>query len=424
MLYKLFEMNQAALAPMRAAADFGQIYFRNPLNPWSQTSVGRNMAAMFEVVERVTRRYGKPDFGITEVPLGDASVAVSEEIAWQRPFCNLLHFKKDAPGRKRSKQPKLLIVAPMSGHHATLLRGTVRTMLADHDVYVTDWIDAQQVPVSKGTFDLDDYIDYVINMLHVLGPNTHVMAVCQPSVPVLAAVALMSTRKDPCVPASMTLMGGPIDTRRNPTLVNVLAEQRGTAWFRRNAIAKVPFPHPGVMRDVYPGFLQLNGFMSMNLDRHMHAHKELFIHLVEGDGDSAEKHKDFYDEYLSVMDLTAEFFLQTVEVVFVNHDLPNGRMVHRGMPVDPSAISDCALMTVEGEKDDISGVGQTEAAHDLCANIPEEMRQHYVQDGVGHYGVFNGYRFRTEIAPRISAFIRENNGGLKLVPRSLRRRAS
>ncbi len=424
MLYKMFELNQAALVPMRAAADFGQIYFRNPFNPWSQTPVGRNMAAMFEVVERVTRRYGKPDFRISELPMGDAIIPVSEEIVWQRPFCNLLHFKKDMPGRKRAKQPKLLIVAPMSGHHATLLRGTVRTMLEHQDVYVTDWIDAQQVPINQGTFDLDDYIDYVVNMLHVLGPDTHVMAVCQPSVPVLAAVALMSARKDPCVPASMTLMGGPIDTRRNSTLVNNLAEQRGTAWFRRNAIAKVPFPHPGVMRDVYPGFLQLNGFMSMNLDRHMHAHKDLFMHLVSGDGDSADKHKEFYDEYLSVMDLTAEFFLQTVEVVFVNHDLPKGRMVHRGTPIDPGAIRDCALMTVEGEKDDISGVGQTEAAHDICVNIPQDKRQHYLQDGVGHYGVFNGYRFRTEIAPRISAFIQENSGGLKAMARTLRRRAS
>ena len=409
MLYSLFELNQAAMAPMRAAADFGQIYFRNPLNPWSQTPVGRNMAAMFEVVERVTRRYGKPDFGITDIPMGDATIDVTEETVWSRPFCNLLHFKKARAGKSRRKQPKLLIVAPMSGHHATLLRGTVRTMLPEHDVYVTDWIDAQQVPMGKGTFDLDDYIDYVVNMLHVLGPGTHVMAVCQPSVPVLAAVSLMSMREDPCAPASMTLMGGPIDTRRNPTLVNTLAEQRGTAWFRRNAIAKVPFPHPGVMRDVYPGFLQLNGFMSMNLDRHMHAHKDLFLHLVRGDGDSADKHKDFYDEYLSVMDLTAEFFLQTVEVVFVNHDLPKGRMVHRGTPIDPGAIRTCALMTVEGENDDISGVGQTEAAHGICANIPDAKREHYLQPEVGHYGVFNGYRFRAEIAPRIAAFIKANS---------------
>lgn len=421
MLYSLFELNQAALAPMRAAADFGQIYFRNPLNPWSQTAVGRNMAAMFEVVERVTRRYGKPDFGITEIDVAGTTVEVDVETAWQRPFCNLLHFTKQGNGRRR-KQPRLLVVAPMSGHHATLLRGTVRTMLADHDVYVTDWIDAQQVPVTQGTFDLDDYIDYLVNILHVLGPGTHVMAVCQPSVPVLAAAALMSARKDPCTPASMTLMGGPIDTRRNPTLVNKLAQQRGTAWFRRNAITKVPFPHPGVARDVYPGFLQLNGFMSMNLDRHMHAHKDLFLHLVRGDGDSAEKHKEFYDEYLSVMDLTAEFFLQTVDTVFVKHDLPEGRMMHRGADIDPAVITGCALMTVEGELDDISGVGQTEAAHGLCSSIPNDRREHYLQPGVGHYGVFNGGRFRAEIAPRITDFIARNNGGLRAVARSLRRR--
>ncbi len=413
MLYKLYELNHAALAPMRAAADFGQIYFRNPFNPLSATPVGRNMAAMFELVERVTRRYGKPDFGITEIPLGDAVVPVEEETAWSRPFCDLLHFKKKRSAKGRRNEPKLLIVAPMSGHHATLLRGTVRRMLENHDVYITDWIDAQQVPIAQGTFDLDDYIDYVVNMLHVLGPNTHVMGVCQPSVPVLAAVALMSARKDPCVPASMTLMGGPIDTRRNPTVVNTLAEERGTAWFRRNVITKVPFPHPGVMRDVYAGFLQLNGFMSMNLDRHMHAHGELFQHLVEGDGDSAEKHKDFYDEYLSVMDLTAEYFLQTVETVFVNHDLPKGRMTHRGVAVDLGKIKTCALMTVEGELDDISGVGQTEAAQDICTAIPDTMREHYLQENVGHYGVFNGRRFREEIAPRISAFIRRNDAGSK-----------
>lgn len=410
MLYKMFEMNRAAMAPMRAAADLGQSFFSSPYNPWSITPVGRNMAAMFEVVERVTRRYGKPEFGIIEIPLGETAIPVSEEIIWSKPFCNLIRFNKDRKVGARRKQPKLLIVAPMSGHHATLLRGTVRTMLPDHEVHITDWVDAQQVPALEGSFDLDDYIDYVIDMLHVLGPGTHVMAVCQPSVPVLAAVSLMSANKDKCVPASMTLMGGPIDTRRNPTVVNTLAEKRGTAWFKRNVIAKVPFPHPGVMRDVYPGFLQLNGFMSMNLDRHMNAHKDLFMHLVHGDGDSADKHKEFYDEYLSVMDLTAEFFLQTIETVFVKHDLPKGRMMYRGAPVDPTRITKCALMTVEGEEDDISGVGQTEAAHDICANIPDAKREHYLQLGVGHYGVFNGYRFRTEIAPKITAFIRANGG--------------
>ena len=261
------------------------------------------------------------------------------------------------------------------------------------------------VPLTEGPFDLDDYIDYVISILHVLHGDAHVVAVCQPSVPVLAAVARMEDEGDPCVPTSMTLMGGPIDTRRNPTAVNKLAQERGIHWFRRNVITKVPFPNPGFMRDVYPGFLQLNGFMSMNLDRHIEAHRNLFTHLVRGDGDSAQKHREFYDEYLAVMDLAAEYYLQTVDVVFVRHDLPQGRMTHRGARVDPSKIRRVALMTVEGENDDISGVGQTEAAQHLCSGIPQDRKTHYLQPDVGHYGVFNGSRFRSEIAPRIADFV-------------------
>jgi poly(3-hydroxybutyrate) depolymerase len=293
----------------------------------------------------------------------------------------------------------------MSGHYATLLRGTVEAFLPNHDVYLTEWVDARMVPLAEGGFDLDDYIDYLIEILHTLRGDTHIVAVCQPSVPVLAAVARMEDEGDPFVPISMILMGGPIDTRRNPTAVNKLAAERGIHWFRRNVITKVPFPHAGVMRDVYPGFLQLHGFVSMNLDRHIEAHKELFLNLVRGDGDSAQKHREFYDEYLAVMDLAAEFYLQTVEVVFIRHDLPRGKMTHRGALVDPTKIRRVALMTVEGENDDISGVGQTQAAQDLCANIPPEHKSHYLQLGVGHYGVFNGSRFRAEIAPRIADFV-------------------
>jgi poly(3-hydroxybutyrate) depolymerase len=265
------------------------------------------------------------------------------------------------------------------------------------------------VPVSEGGFDLDDYIDYLISMLHLLGGDVHVLAVCQPSVPVLAAVALMEAENDPYVPNSMVLMGGPIDTRVNPTEVNILAERRGADWFRRNVITKVPFPNPGFMRDVYPGFLQLHGFVSMNLDRHIEAHRKLFLHLVEGDGDSAQKHREFYDEYLAVMDLAAEFYLQTVETVFVRHALPKGEMTHRGVRVDPAKIRRVALLTVEGENDDISGVGQTEAAHRLCVNIPSERKAHWLQPAVGHYGVFNGSRFRAEIVPRVADFVLSNN---------------
>jgi poly(3-hydroxybutyrate) depolymerase len=293
----------------------------------------------------------------------------------------------------------------MSGHYATLLRGTVEAFLPTHEVYITDWADARMVPLAEGRFDLEDYVDYIIEMLHVLGGNMHIIAVCQPSVPVVAAVSIMEAESDPFVPLSMTLMGGPIDTRRNPTAVNNLAAERGIDWFRGHVITKVPFPHPGVMRDVYPGFLQLSGFISMNLDRHADAHKALFKNLVKGDGDLVDKHRDFYDEYLAVMDLSAEYYLQTVDTVFVKHALPKGEMTHRGKPVDPSKITRVALMTVEGENDDISGLGQTEATHALCSAIPDHRRVHYVQKGVGHYGVFNGSRFKSEIVPRISDFM-------------------
>jgi poly(3-hydroxybutyrate) depolymerase len=289
----------------------------------------------------------------------------------------------------------------------------VETFLPNHDVYLTDWADARMVPLTEGRFDLDDYIDYIISMLHALNGDVHVIAVCQPSVPVMAAVSLMEADQDPYVPHSMVLMGGPIDTRINSNAVNRLAETRGLDWFRSHVITKVPFPHPGFMRDVYPGFLQLHGFMSMNLERHIEAHHNLFLHLVKGDGDSAQKHREFYDEYLAVMDLAAEFYLQTVDTVFIRHALPKGEMTHRGRRIDPSQIRRVALLTVEGEFDDISAVGQTEAAHVLCSNIPADDKAHYMQPGVGHYGVFNGSRFRAEIAPRISDFVLSHNGAGK-----------
>ena len=403
MFYQLYEMNHAALQPARAYADAIRLFYSNPLNPFSHTQVGRSVAAMAELFERTTRRYGKPEFGLKTTKIDFKTVDVTEEVIWSRPFCNLIHFKRDLPA-ERPADRKLLIVAPMSGHYATLLRGTVEAMLPHADVYITDWIDARTVPVIAGRFDLDDYIDYLIDIFHTLGPDTHVMAVCQPSVPVLAAAAVMEARGDRFVPATMTLMGGPIDTRRNPTAVNQLAGEHDVQWFRDNVTMQVPWPAAGFMREVYPGFLQLSGFMSMNLDRHITAHKDFFMHLVKNDGDSAEKHRDFYDEYLAVMDLTAEFYLQTVETVFIRHALPNGEMTHRGERVDPTAIRNVALFTVEGENDDISGVGQTQAAHDICTNIPAAMRAHYLQPKVGHYGVFNGSRFRAEIVPRILDF--------------------
>jgi poly(3-hydroxybutyrate) depolymerase len=404
-LYWFYEMSHAALNPSRAWADATRLFFKNPINPLSYTTYGRTIAAAAELFERSTRIYGRPEWRISSTLVGGERVPVMPTVVWQRPFCRLLHFERMFEHKPQRPQPRLLLVAPMSGHFPTLLRGTVEAFLPNHDVYITDWVDAKTVPLSEGGFDLDDYIDYLIDMLHTLGGDVHVIAVCQPSVPVLAAVALMEADDDPYVPASMVLMGGPIDTRVNPTIVNNLAQQRGTDWFRRHVITKVPFPNPGFMRDVYPGFLQLNGFMSMNLDRHIEAHKQLFMHLVRGDGDSAGKHKEFYDEYLAVMDLAAEFYLQTVETVFVRHALPDGEMTHRGRLVDPSSIRNVGLLTIEGEHDDISGVGQTEAAHRLCSSIPADRKVHWLQPGVGHYGVFNGSRFRAEIAPRIADFV-------------------
>ncbi len=406
--YHMYEMAHAALVPARAMTDAARLFYKSPINPLANTPFGRNMAASAELFERLTRRYGKPTFGLDTTSLNGVTVGVTEEIVWEKPFCRLIHFARDAKLAK--PQPSLLIVAPLSGHYATLLRGTVEAFLPYYEVYITDWADARMVPMTAGSFDLDDYIDYLIEIYQVLGKDLvgaglHTLGVCQPSVPLIAAVARMEAEGHPLVPASMTLMGGPIDTRRSPTAVNALAQERGTDWFRRNCIFSVPFPYPGFGRQVYPGFLQLSGFMAMNMDRHVNAHVDMFNHLVKGDGDSAEKHRDFYDEYMAVMDLSADYYMQTIENVFVRHSLPKGEMKHRGKPVDLTAIHRTGLMTVEGEKDDISGVGQTYAAQELCINIPASRKVHYLQNGVGHYGVFNGSRYRSEIAPRIRDFI-------------------
>ncbi len=405
--YNMYEMAHLALSPARAISDATRLAFKNPLNPMTHTLMGRNLAAASELFERITRRYGKPIFGLDSTMVNGTLAQVHEQIVWERPFCKLIHFQREFHGTPPAVQPKLLIVAPMSGHYATLLRGTVETFLPTHEVYITDWSDARQVPLALGHFDLEDYIDILIDMcrfLHADGSKIHTLGVCQPSVPLIAAVARMDEAKDPAAPASMTLMGGPIDTRKSPTAVNCMAQERGPDWFRQNCIHTVPFPYPGVGRKVYPGFQQLSGFMAMNMDRHVNAHVDMFKHLVKNDGDSAEKHRDFYDEYMAVMDLTAEFYLQTVDAVFVKHSLPKGELMHRGSRIDLSTIHTTGLMTVEGENDDISGIGQTYAAQELCVNIPENRKVHYMQKDVGHYGVFNGSRFRREIAPRICAF--------------------
>jgi poly(3-hydroxybutyrate) depolymerase len=403
--YFCYEAGHFLMNPARAASYATGLLFQNPANPLSSTTYGRRVSAACELFERATRRYGKPAFELRSTIVDGQKVRVRERMAWARPFCNLVHFKREVSAHIR--QPKLLMVAPLSGHYATLLRGTVDAFLPTHEVYLTEWADARMVRLREGRFDLDDYIDYLIGIFRMLGPDLHVMAVCQPTVPVIAAIARMEAEHDPRTPRSMILVGGPIDTRRSPTAVNRVAQERGIDWFQHHCIVKVPATYPGFWRDVYPGFLQLSGFMAMNLDRHITAHWGMFNHLIEGDGDSAEKHREFYDEYLAVMDLTAEYFLQTVQTVFVDHLLPRGEMMHRDQPVDLSTIRTCAIMAVEGERDDITGVGQTLAALELTPNLPREKKRYLLQRNVGHYGLFNGSRFGAEIAPRIRAFIHE-----------------
>jgi len=413
MLYSLVEMNRVAMAPMRFAARAGRAALASPLNPMGQTSYGKSLAAMADVFESATRYYGKPEWRIDTVRINSVPVPVTPTVAWRSPWASLMHFRKDpdmlASARRpgAAPLPRLLIVAPLSGHYATLLRGTVEGFLETHDVYITDWADARMAPIWLGRFDLDDYIDHVRKMLTHLGGGAHVLAVCQPGPPVLAAISMMAEEEDPALPASMTYMGSPIDARRSPTVPNKLAEERSFEWFEQNMIHTVPGPYPGILRRVYPGFVQLASFMNMNWDRHVDAHWKFFNHLVDGDGDSAGTHRAFYDEYLSVLDLTEEFYLQTIQRVFQEHHIPRGIYKYRGdRLVKPSAIRNVALMTVEGEKDDISGIGQTQAAHDLCTRIPQDIQTDYVQPGVGHYGVFNGSRFENEIAPRVTQFTR------------------
>jgi poly(3-hydroxybutyrate) depolymerase len=414
LLYTLYEMSRAAVAPWRAAAAATGRFYGSPLNPMFYTPVGRTMTAAAELFERVTRRYGKPEWDIHSTMVGKREVPVVPRAVLMKPWMKLTWFERDADalriarGGDTAPQPKLLLVAPLSGHYATLLRDTASAFLPDFEVFVTEWEDARMVPVADGRFDLDDYTDYVREALELLGPQAHVAAVCQPGPPVLAAVALMAEDGSLAAPASMILMGSPIDTRRSPTVPNQLAGQRPLGWFKDNMIHTVPPPYPGALRRVYPGFLQLMSFMNMNWDRHVDAHWSFFEHLVQGDGEDAAKHREFYDEYLSVLDLTEEFYLQTIDDVFKEHKLARGIATHRGRPIRPEAITKTALMTVEGERDDISGVGQTEATHRLLTGLPDDRKVHYLQRGVGHYGVFNGARFRSEIAPRIADFIQSH----------------
>lgn len=404
MLYTMHEFQHALLAPFATAAAATHTLFTHPQSPWSYTPIARGMAAANELLMRLVRRYEKPQWGIDSTVIDGKTVPVKIEKAVIKPFCHLLHFKRET----ERNDPIVLVVAPLSGHHATLLRDTVRTMLPEHEVYITDWIDARMVPVHEGHFHLDDYVEYVQEFIRFLGPDVHLVSVCQPTVPVLAAVALMAANGDKIAPRTMTMMGGPIDTRKSPTEVNNFATGRPLSWFESRVIQRVPAKYPGMGRRVYPGFLQHASFIAMNAHRHVEAHREFFNHLVTGDGESAEAHRRFYDEYNAVLDMPAEYYLETLRVAFKEHALANGTWDVRGQRVDPSAITKTALFTIEGELDDISGVGQTEAAHTLCTNIPKSRRDHFLVDGVGHYGIFSGRRYRERIYPRIRDFIRRH----------------
>ena len=405
MLYDAYEVQRSLLTSASKLAGLGAGWLSNPTNPFGYSSMGPLVAAGLEVFAHASAPRGKPDFGITEVQVGKKIVQIDEDIALRKPFGQLKRFRKvGAEGGE-----PLLIVAPMSGHYATLLRGTVARMLPKHDVFITDWRDAKLVPVSEGSFDLDDYIDYLVEfsqtVYEVTGKRPHVLAVCQPSVPAYAATAIMNANKHPARPRTLTMMGGPVDTRKAPTAVNTLATQRPHAWFQQNVIATVPMIYAGAGRKVYPGFLQLAGFMTMNLGSHLISHWEMFKHLVVGDDESADATRSFYDEYLSVCYMTAEFYLQTVDVVFQRHLLPKGEFEHRGRRVDPKAIKDTPLLAIEGERDDISGIGQTKAALDLATGLAASKKQYLLAKDVGHYGIFNGRKWREKIAPVVEKFI-------------------
>jgi poly(3-hydroxybutyrate) depolymerase len=409
-VYYANDLKNASLLPLNSFSQAAQQALTHPLSLMKHSPFKSLSQANAQVSERMTHTYKKPNFDIPFVTAENGThYVITEKIVAQKPFCNLIHFQRqsdDALATNTTKPlAKVLIVAPYSGHYATLLRDTVKSMLADHDVYITDWDNARDVPLNRGEFSLDSYIDYLIDFLKVINDDVHILAVCQPAVPVLALSAILNATDKDLAPKSMILMGGPIDTRINPTKVNTLSRQKDLEWFDRNIISYVPHYYPGAWRRVVAGFLMLAGFMSLNLDIHISAPSKLFQHLIRGDYDSAEAHNKFYNEYRAVLDLPADYFLDSVFHAFLNHSLPCGTFTWHGQLVDPKAITQTALMTVEGEKDDISGVGQTHAAHDICAHIPPDRRAHYVQPGVGHYGVFNGSKWRTAIYPQIRTFI-------------------
>ena len=404
MLYALHEMQHSVLAPWATLAKANLDLLTSPFNPFAQLPATKSMAAGAELFLRLTNRYGKPEFRLDTTHIDGATVAVTERVEIEEPFCHLLHFVRDA----QRDDPKVLLVAPLSGHFATLLRDTVRALLPNHDVWITDWVDAKMVPLSEGPFHLADYVDYVREFITHVGEGVNVISVCQPTVPVLAAVSLMAQNDAPIKPRTMIMMGGPIDARKSPTAVNNLAMEKPLSWFDRTLIQSVPNKYPGYLRRVYPGFLQHMGFVAMNPSRHADAHRDFYRHLVAGDNDSAAAHRRFYNEYNAVLDMPSEYYLETIRTVFQEFALPKGRMFVHEQLVRPQAIAETALLTIEGELDDISGNGQTQAAHTLCTGIPEANREHFAVPKVGHYGIFSGKRWREVIAPHIAGFIRKH----------------
>jgi poly(3-hydroxybutyrate) depolymerase len=404
MYYQAFQNQMDLTAPWRAGASSALKFLNLVPQGMSDQVVGRLSAAL-ELISRSTLTYHRPAYGIDSVMVGNRKVGVTEEIAYATPFGSLLHFKKDGV----AEQPRMLLVAPMSGHFATLLRGTVKTLLQDHDVYITDWHNPRDIPIGAGRFGLEDYTDHLIAFLDRMGPRSHMVAICQPSVSALAAAAVMSEDNHPARPATLTLMAGPIDTRIQPTKVNDFAKSKPIKWFEENLINYVPLQCKGAFRQVYPGFVQLTAFVSMNLERHIKQHMDLANHLVKGEKEKAETIKTFYDEYFAVKDLPAEFYIDTIRDVFQEHLLPQGKLTYRGRPVNPASIKRMGLMTVEGEKDDICSIGQTLAAQDLCTGVRAYRRVHHMQAGVGHYGVFSGRRWNNEIYPLLRDFVHVNS---------------
>ncbi|MBG7618839.1 polyhydroxyalkanoate depolymerase [Herbaspirillum sp. AP02] len=410
MLYQLHELNRAFLNPMMQWAETSAKLFSDPVSPLAHTPFSQRIAAGYELLYRLSKEYEKPQFNIGEVPVDGKPTGIVEEVVEEKPFARLIHFKKDLNARQIAalKQPTVLVVAPLSGHHSTLLRETVRALLQEHDVFITDWTDARMVPVEQGDFHLHDYVYYVQDFIRTLGPDVHVISVCQPTVPVLAAIALMASANDPKLPKSMTMMGGPIDARKSPTSVNDLATEKPFSWFENTVIYSVPANYPGFGRKVYPGFLQHAGFVAMNPRRHAQSHWDFYMHLRDGDDASAEEHRKFYDEYNAVLDMPAEFYLETIKVVFQDFNLARGTWEIEGKPVRPQDIKSVALFTIEGELDDISGSGQTQAAQELCSSIPKARKQHFTVPKAGHYGIFSGRRWREIVCPKIGEFIRAN----------------